>query len=43
MDLRSVSQPLEVSLGDGHRLRVAGEGVVSLTTKLPDGSVRKSQ
>ena len=30
-----------MSLGDGHRLDVAGEGVVSLKTKLPDGSFKK--
>lgn len=41
VELHPVSQPLVVALGDGHKLNVVGEGVVSLKTKLPDGSVKK--
>ena len=41
VELRSVNPKMQVSLGDGHRLDVAGEGVVSLKTKLPDGSFKK--
>ncbi len=39
-ELHPVSQPLEVTLGDGHKLNVVGEGVVSLKTRLRDGSVK---
>lgn len=40
-ELHPITQPLEVTLGDGHRLNVVGEGTVSLNTRLSDGSIRK--
>lgn len=40
VELNPANQALEVSLGDGHRLDVVGEGVVSLKTRLSDGRVR---
>ncbi len=36
-----IQQPNEVTLGDGHPLKVAGQEVVSLKTKLSDGSTRR--
>lgn len=41
VELQPVKQPMEVTLGDGHVLKVAGQGVVSLKMKLPDGNVRR--
>ncbi len=41
VELHPVKQEMEETLGDGHVLKVAGQGVVSLKMKLPDGSVRR--
>ena len=37
-DLRALSPPLSVTLGDGRDLKATGRGRVVLTMKLPDGS-----
>ena len=41
VELCNPNQPMEVTLGDGNVLNVAGQGVVSLKMKLSDGSVRR--
>jgi hypothetical protein len=38
---KSFKRAQEVTLGDGHVLEAAGEGIVQVKTKLPDGTVRR--
>ena len=40
VELRSLKEPLDVALGDGHTLEATGRGTVELETKQPDGSIR---
>jgi len=40
-NIRSLQQPLEIMLGDGHALEATGQGVVALEMKLPDGKTRR--
>ena len=40
VELRNLTGPREVVLGDGHTLNVAGTGVVMLDTVLPNGKTK---
>jgi len=41
VNIRSMQQPLEIMLGDGHALEATGQGVVALEMKLPAGKTRR--
>ena len=41
VNIRSMQQPLEIMLADGHALEATGQGVVALEMKLPDGKTRR--
>ena len=41
VELCSLKEPLEVTLGDGHTLEATGHGTVVLEMKLPDGTTKK--
>ena len=41
VNLKPLKEQVEVTLGDGHTLKVSGQGTVPLDMKLPDGGVRK--
>ena len=41
VELRSLKESLEVTLGDGHTLEATGRGTVVLEMKLPDGTTKK--
>ena len=41
VEFRSLKQPQEVALGDGHALEVTGHGTVALVMKLPDGKTQR--
>ena len=40
VELHSLKEALEVTLGDGHTLEAAGRGTVTLEMKLPDGTMK---
>ncbi len=40
-ELKSLSKPQEVILGDGHVLEASAEGTVSLQMLLPDGNTKR--
>lgn len=40
VELRSLKETLQVTLGDGHTLEATGRGTVALDMKLPDGMTK---
>ena len=43
VDLHSLNQPLEITLGDGHTLHMTKHGIVALEMKLPSGKTKRSR
>ena len=39
-DIKSLKDPLEVAMGDGHTLTAAGKGDVTLDVRLPNGKTK---
>lgn len=41
IELHPLTRETNVSLGDGHKLQVTGQGTVLMSMSLPDGKTRK--